>query len=347
MNVSRFSRFFFSTALITAVVPSVSAQSFAELASNDNPGRHQRLVEAARKEGSLTFYTSIPEKDMAVLSADFEKRYGIRVNTWRASTVKVVQRLVAEKQANRWAFDAVDISSPELEALYQEKLLQEVNSKLQKELIEEAFPAHRGWAPQFLTVFVQAYNTNAVKAEELPKTYADLLDPKWKGRLGVEVNDSDWYCGQVKFLGPEKGSRLFQDIVARNKWSVRSGHSLLANMVVSGEVPLALTAYSYMIDQARQKGAPVDWFAINPVIGRSNGIGVSRNPPHPNAALLFYEYMISDAQPLILKMNYLSPVKKLATSIRGAEIRFVDPLTDRAEIERCDRAFAELNKLNK
>jgi iron(III) transport system substrate-binding protein len=336
-----------SAALMGAGLHPVSAQSFAELASNDNPARHQRLVEAARKEGSLTFYTSIPEKDMAVLSADFEKRYGIRLNVWRASTLKVVQRLVAEKQANRWAFDAVDISSPELEALYQEKLLQEVNSKLQKELMEEAMPAHRGWAPQFLSVFVQAYNTNAVKPEELPKTYADLLDPKWKGMLGVEVNDSDWYCGQVKFLGNEKGTRLFREIAARSKWSVRSGHSLLANMVVSGEVPLALTAYSYMIDQARQKGAPVDWFAINPVIGRSNGIGVSRHPPHPNAALLFYEYMIGDAQPLILKMNYLSPVKKLATSMRGAKIQFVDPLTDRVEIERCDSEFAELNKLNK
>jgi iron(III) transport system substrate-binding protein len=325
---------------------SAPPQSFSELASNDHPTRHQRLLEAARKEGSLTLYTSIPEKDMAVLSADFEKRYGVRVNVWRASTVKVLQRVVAEKRANRWDFDAVDISSPELEALYQEKVLQEVNSGLHKELMEEAMPSHRGWAPQFLSVFVQSYNTKAVKEEDLPKTYADLLDPKWKGKLGVEVNDSDWYCGQVRFLGQEKGTRLFQEIVARNKWSVRNGHSLLANMVVSGEVPLALTTYSYMIDQAKQKGAPVEWFAINPVIGRSNGIGVSRKPPHPNAALLFYEYMISDAQPLILKMNYLSPVKKHATSMRGAKIQFVNPLTDRAEIERCDRAFADLNKLN-
>jgi iron(III) transport system substrate-binding protein len=208
-------------------------------------------------------------------------------------------------------------------------------------------PPHRGWAPQFLSVFVQAYNTNVIKKEDLPKTYADLLDPKWKGLLGVEITDSDWYCGQVKHLGNEKGTKLFNDIVARNSWSVRSGHSLLTNLVVSGEVPLALTVYNYMAEQAKQKGAPVDWFAIDPVMGRSNGIGVSRKPPHPNAALLFYEYMISDAQPLILKMNYLSPVKKLAAPIKGARIQFVDPLTDRAEIERCDKAFEELNKLKK
>ena len=328
-----------------AAAPFASAQSFAELATNDKPGRHAQLVAAAKKEGTLTFYTSIPEKDMTQLSADFEKRYGIKIVTWRASTVKVLQRLVAEKTANRWDFDAVDISSPELEALYQEKILQEVNSSLYKDLMPDTLPAHHGWAPQFLAVFVQAYNTNKIKKENLPKTYADLADPKWKGLLGVEVNDSDWYCSQVSHLGQAKGRKLFQDIVSRNKWSVRSGHSLLANLVVSGEVPLALTAYNYMVDQARIKGAPVEWFTLDPVVARVNGIGISRKPAHPNAALLFFEYMIGEAQPIMVKMNYLSPVAKLATPLNGAKLRFIDPLMDRAEIERCDKEFADLNKL--
>ena len=333
--------------LSVVVMHGASAQTaFSDLALRDSPARHQALAEAAKKEGTLTFYTSIPEKDMARLNEDFTKRYGVKVVIWRASTDKILQRLVAEKRASRWDFDAVDISSPELEALYQEKLLQEVNSSLQKELIDDAMPAHHGWAPQFLTAWVQAYNTNAVKKENLPKSYEELADPKWKGLLGVEATDSDWYCGQVKALGQEKGTKLFRDIVTHNRWSVRTGHSLLANMVVSGEVPIGLTTYSYMIDQAKAKGAPVDWFALNPVIARSNGIGVSRNPPHPNAALLFYEYMISDAQPLIVKMNYLSPVKKLASSLQGAKLQFIDPLASRAEIERCDAAFTALNKLN-
>lgn len=334
--------------LLAIAAPAVGAtQSIAELAAADSPARHQKLIEGARKEGSVTFYTSIPEKDMAVLAADFEKRYGVKVNIWRASTVKVLQRLVAEKQANRWDFDAVDISSPEMEALYKEQLLQEVKSPLHGELLEETLPPHRGWAPQFLSVFVQAYNTNAVKKGDLPKSYADLVDPKWKGMLGVEANDAEWYCGLLKHMGAEKGARLFREIVERNGWSVRSGHTLLTNLVSSGEVPLGLTVYSYMVEQAKQKGAPVDWFAIEPLIGRSNGIGVSRKPAHPHAALLFYEYMIGDAQPLIVKMNYLSPVKKLATSMRGATIRYVDPTAERAEVERCENAFNELIKVKK
>lgn len=303
-----------------------------------------KLVEAAKKEGSLTFYTSIAEKDGVVIAADFEKRYGIKVNIWRASSVKVLQRLTAEKQANRWDFDVADVSGPEMEALFKEGLLQPVHSPLQAELLAETVPAHHGWMPQFLSVFVQAYNTNAVKRSELPKSYADLADPKWKGKLGVEANDSEWYCGLLKALGPEKGAKLFRDIVERNGWSVRSGHTLLTNLVVSGEVPLGLTVYSYMVEQAKQKGAPVDWFAIDPVIGRSNGIGISRKPPHPNAAMLFYEYMLTDAQPLIVKMNYLSPVKKLAATIPGATIHYVDVTADRAEVERCENAYNELAK---
>jgi iron(III) transport system substrate-binding protein len=324
-----------------------AAQSFADLAGKADAERHQRLVEAAKKEGSVTFYTSIPEKDMAVLSADFEKRYGVKVNVWRASTVKVLQRLVAEKQANRWDFDAVDISSPEMEILYNEKLLQEVNSQHHKDLLPSTLMAHKGWAPQFLSIFVQAYNTNAVKKETLPRTYEELLDAKWKGKLGVEANDHEWYCGLVRHMGAEKGAKLFRDIADKTGWSVRNGHTLLNNLVVSGEVPLALTVYSYMVDQARQKGAPVDWFAIEPLIGRSNGIGVSRRPAHPNAALLFYEYMISDAQPLIVKMNYLSPVTKLAADMKGAKVVFIDPATPRADMEKCEAAFNQLLKIQR
>src|SRR6266446_2974761 len=270
------------------------AQSFSELALDGRPDRLQRLVAGAKKEGALTLYTSIPEKDMAVLAADFDKRYGVKVNVWRASSVKVLQRAAAEARANRWDFDTAAISSPEMEAMHREQLLQEVRSGHHADLAPEAMPSHRAWVSQFLNVFVQAYNTSLVRKEDLPESYAELADPRWKGRLGVEASDSEWYCGVLKHVGGEKGAKLFRDIVA------------------SGEVPLALTVYSYRIEQLKSAGAPVEWFGIDPVIGRANGAGVSRRPPHPNAALLFYEYLISDAQPLMVKMNYLAANTRIA-----------------------------------
>src|SRR6266849_4265890 len=119
----------------------------------------------AKKEGTLTLYTSIPEKDMAVVVADFDKRYGVKVNVWRASSVKVLQRAAAEARANRWDFDAAAISSPEMEAMHRELLLQEVRSGHHADLAPDAMPSHRAWVPQFLNVFVQAYNTSLIRKD--------------------------------------------------------------------------------------------------------------------------------------------------------------------------------------
>jgi len=332
-----------AAALVALTCASVLAQSFSELALDDSPGRAQRLAAAAKKEGTLTLYTSIPEKDMAVLTADFDRRYGVRVNVWRASSVKVLQRAAAEARANRWDFDAAAISSPEMEAMHRELLLQEVRSRHHAGLAPDAMPSHRAWVPQFLNVFVQAYNTSLVRKEDLPRSYAELADPRWKGRLGVEASDSEWYCGVLRYAGAERGAKLFRDIVATAGWSVRSGHTLLANLVASGEVPLALTVYSYRVEQLKSAGAPVEWFGIDPVIGRANGAGVSRRPPHPNAALLFYEYLISDAQPLMVKMNYLAADTRIASSLRGVKIRFIDPRTPLEELDLCAKAYDELN----
>src|SRR5438552_13842792 len=134
--------------LALACCARAQAQSFSELALDGRPERFQRLVAGAKKEGALTLYTSIPEKDMAVLTADFDKRYGVKVNVWRASSVKVLQRAAAEARANRWDFDAAAISSPEMEAMHREPLLQEVRSGQHAALAPDAMPSARGWLPQ-------------------------------------------------------------------------------------------------------------------------------------------------------------------------------------------------------
>src|SRR2546425_11059620 len=118
-----------AAALVALTCASALGQSFSELALDGRPERFQLLAAGAKKEGTLTLYTSIPEKDMAVLTADFERRYGVKGNVWRASSVKGLQRAAAEARANRWDFDAAAISSPEMEAMHQELLLQEGRSR--------------------------------------------------------------------------------------------------------------------------------------------------------------------------------------------------------------------------
>jgi len=313
--------------LLLAAAPLAAAQSSPE------------LVEAARKEGSVNVYTSNAAPTIKALLADFEKRYGVKVNLWRASSIKVLQRLVAEKRADRWDFDAASVSGLEIEALYKEGLLQEIRSPLHDGLLEGTLPAHRGWAPQFINVFVQAYNTKLVPKHELPRRWSDFLDPNWKGKLGVEATSGEWYCTLAKHMGEKQAEDLFRNIAARNGLSVHQGNSVLANTVISGELPVALSAYTHIVYDQKDRGAPIDSFVIEPLIGRVNGIGVSRKPPHPNAARLYYEYNLVESQALMVKLHYFSPLKKFPSPLGNAKMVFVDLSMD---AERCDATYDKL-----
>ena len=289
--------------------------------------RTQRIVAAAQKEGSLALYTSIAEKDLSVLVAPFEKKYGIKVKVWRASSIKVLQRAISEAAAKRYEVDAIHMSAPEMEALYREKLLQPVESPYFKNLIAGAVPPHRQWVATLLSVWVQAYNTKLIKKEDLPKSYRDLLDAKWKDKLGIESEDQEWLATVVQEMGEEQGLKFFRELASRNRISVRQGHSLLNNLVISGEVPFALTVYNYMPEAAKRKGAPVDWIVLEPAVARPNSIGIARHAPHPNAALLFYDYMITDAQELLVSLDYVPANAAANSPLKNLRIKLVDPAT--------------------
>lgn len=313
------------------------------LATYEGPDRAERLAAAAKKEGSLTLYTTIAEKDLPVLIRPFEARYGVKVNVWRAGTDKVLQRTLAETAAKRYDVDVVHMGSPELEALAREKVLQPVNSPAYATLLPGSVPAHQQWAATLLSVWVQAYNTNLVRKEDLPRTYQDLLDPKWKGKLGLEAKNQDWFSTVVGITGGgEKGLQFFRDLVARNGVSLRKGHTLLTNMVVSGEVPLALTVYNYMPEQARKKGAPIAWFALEPAVARSNAIGVARHAPHPAAALLFHEYMLTEAQQYMTQIDYVPTSTRVPSPLKGVKILQTDPIESLDEADKWTRIFEDV-----
>jgi ABC-type Fe3+ transport system, periplasmic component len=301
-----------------------------------------KIVAAAKKEGTLTLYTTIAEKDLPTLIKPFETKYGIKVVVWRAGTDKVLQRTVVEAKANRNEVDVVHFGSPEMEALSREKVLQPVNSPVYRDLVAGAVPKHHEWAATLLSVWVQAYNTNLIKKADLPKTYQDLLDPKWKGKLGIEAKDEDWFASVIDLNGGmDKGLKFFQDLVAHNGISPRKGHTLLNNMVVSGEVPLALTVYNYMPEQAKRKGAPIDWFALEPAVARSNAVGVARQAPHPAAAVLFHEYMLTDAQKVMPSIDYVPTNTKVASPMKGIRIVITDPIRSLDEADKWSKLFDE------
>lgn len=302
-----------------------AAQTDPALLRSTAPDRSAKLAAAAKAEGTLTMYTSIAEKDLKPLIEPFEKKYGVKVNTWRASGDSVLNRTINETRAKRYNVDLVHAGAVELEVLSREKLLQQVASPHFADLMPGSVPPHKEWASTIYSMWVQAYNTGSVKKTELPKTYADLLDPKWKGRLGYEVENIDWFVTVVQSMGEAKGLQYFRDLASTNGMSVRKGHTNLTNMVAAGEVPMALTVYNYMPEQLKKKGAPIDWVVLQPAVVRANSVGVMRNAKNPAAAALFMDYLLGEGQQAFADLEYLPANIKIPSSLRNNKILVVDP----------------------
>ena len=328
--------------LLLAITSAGHAQTIASIALYEGTDRQAKLVEGARKEGALTLYATTPIEYLRVIIAGFEKKYGVKVNLWRSRSENVLQRIVSEARGGKSAFDVVECITTPMEALRKEGLLQRVSAPVHSELQSWALPAHREWAATQLYMFVQSYNTDKVKKEDLPRSYTDLLDPKWKGKLTMEASDHEWFSEVIKQMGTERGEKFWRDLVATNGLQLRTGHSLLNNLVGAGEVPLALTVYNSDPDNLKKKGSPIDWFVIEPAIAIPNGVGVARNAVHPHAAVLFYEYMLSeDAQQVLAKIGYVTSQKKIPTTF-NKPLKILDPAVLLEEFNKSSALFDQI-----
>jgi iron(III) transport system substrate-binding protein len=295
-----------------------------EIATYQGADRTERLLEGVRKEGNeLVVYHAYPQ--LASVTEAFSKKYGVKVSTWRSGSENILQRVGTEARANKFAVDIVQNNAPEQEAAHRERLLQPVASPYLADLIPGALAPHKDWVGITLDVYSAAYNTNKVKKEELPRTYRDLLDPRWKGRVSMEAEDQAWFATLVEALGEPQGTRLLDEIIASNGVTVRKGHSLLTSLVASGEVPLALTVYSWNPAQLKVKGAPVEGFLIQPVVAQYSAVSMLKNAPHPNAAALFYDFVLNEGQQILAQMHFVPTSKKLPSPIGDVPLKMIDP----------------------
>ena len=314
----------------------------AEVAGYQGPDRTQRLIEGAKREGALTLYSNMPTDDNKALVGAFEAKYGIKVNLYRASSEEIRQRVLNEARARRYEVDFILNNSPAMEALNAEKLLYEVKSPYMADLMPSAIPPYRTWAGFCLNLLVSAYNTNLVKKADLPKRYDDLLDPKWKGRIAIEADDSDWFAGLVSNMGEERGIKLFRAIAETNGFSIRKGHTLMANLISAGELPLALTIFNYTAEQLKKRGAPVDWFPLDPLVSHPNAVALAANAPRPYAAVLLFDFMLSEAQPLFADRDYVVTNTKVPSPLPRESIHMLDAAKVVAEGDRWQRLYTQI-----
>ena len=304
--------------------------------------RDQRLLENARKEGSVVLYTSLAPTESGPLGQAFEKKTGVKVEIFRTISEKVVQRALTETRAKRHAFDVVETNGPEMEIMAREKVFADFHSPHLADIPADAIPPHRQWIPDRVNFFVVAFNTSKVKRDEIPKNYAGFADPKWKGRIGIEATDAEWMATLIKKWGEPQGMAYFRKL-AEMKPDVRKGHILLAELIAAGEIPVGLTVYNSNAESLKRRGAPIDWVAVAPVVGRPQGIGVARNAPHPHAALLFVDFVLSpEGQELLNSMGRVPVSTKVKTDLNRFEYTMVDAVTVLDEQERWNKLWEGL-----
>ena len=295
----------------------------------------------ALAQGPVVLYTSLAPTESGPLGRAFEKKSGIKVEIWRAISEKVVQRTVAEARAGRPTVDVVETNSPEMEMMARENVFRPLDSPHLADIPRASVPQHRLWIPDRLNFFVVAYNTSQVKKSELPKSYRGFADPKWRGRIGIEATDTEWMATLVKLWGDD-GIAYFHQLAAM-KPDLRKGHVLLAQLVASGEIPVALSAYHSNAESLKRKGAPIDWLPVEPVVARTQGIAIARDAPHPKEAQAFVDFVLSPEGQSLLESMGRTPVSTRVPRSAGAfDYTVVDPATVLDEQDKWEKVWQEL-----
>ncbi len=332
----------FAVAALAFVASTALAQSpHRDLYLYKGADRDQRVLAGAQREKRAVIYTSLNLKDSVPIVQAFEKKYGVKIELWRSSSEKVLQRALTEARAGRFAVDGFELNGPEMEALYREGLLEEFHSPQIANIPPQAVPKHRHYVADRMNFFTIAYNTKLVKPDEVPNSYEDLLNPRWVGRIGVEASEVDWFGSMVKWMGEAKGLAFFRKL-AQMKPQVRTGHTLMAELVASGEIPLA-TLYNHNAERLLVTGAPVKWKALTPTFGRPNAVAVAKRAERPHAALLFADFMLSlEGQRLIKERNRVPASNKVDSNLNDFPYHMIDPVVVIDEAEKWEKLWSEL-----
>lgn len=289
-----------------------ASQVYAKFAHMNGGKRHDALVKAAKKEGELVLYTS--NTDYQDLVSGFEKAYpAIHVQAYRASSEKVLQRILQEGSAHKTSNDVVDTNKGELDIMASKHLFGEYKSAIRNSLREVAKQDH--WTATRLNAFTVAWNTNMVPKGQQPTSYLDLAKPKWKGKISMEAGDFDWYASLYTYLRSQKHmskqqvDSYFEKLAANAK--VVKGHTVQGQLLSAGQFGVATSLYKHTVDKAHfNKKAPVSWQpTVQPLFVRPNGQAMMKNAQHPAAALLYMDWVLTEGQKTIVK-SYRVPVQK-------------------------------------
>lgn len=311
--------------------------------------RQERLQALAQEQGGeLSLYTSMGADRVPDLIDAFEEEFDLDVAVYRANSEAIVPRLLEERSAGFQGADVVRVNGLAMTNLAGEGILADYASPEAPNLIEGAVAD--GWTADSFSTFGVTWNTELVPEGEQPTSWADLADPRWKGRVAIEAGDVDLYAALLDHWTTEEGmsredaERLFETL-ARNALVVR-GHTLLGQLMAAGEIAVAPN-YTSRVEILRKEGAPVAWQpAVEPLFPEPQGVGLVDGARHPAAAILFYDWLLSDGQEILITQEVDSAREDLVEDA-GVERRVIDIAAIAADYESWSDRYDKLLRLGR
>jgi iron(III) transport system substrate-binding protein len=285
--------------------------------ADDLAAQSREVVEGARKEGQLVFYSGMPIPDAQEILSTLEKKYPfIKTTFYRATGSALVSRIQTEQRAGTYIWDVMNATGFEPYALVEQGYFAKYDSAERRDFPEGHKDNDGMWATMYTTPMVVSYNVKLVAPADLPKDYADLLSPKWKGRLGMDSSDLEWYANLRKIWGAEK-ARNFLEGLKRQDIRFAQGRSMLTGLLSGGEIALLVNNFLQNAIEAKHKGSPVEFLALDPVVSAAGLVGINRLAPHPNAARLFVDFVLSrEGQELIVRKDVAGNPLDLIKNVR-------------------------------
>jgi iron(III) transport system substrate-binding protein len=256
-------------------------------------GQTHETIEAAKKEGQVVFFSGMIVQDTQALLTAFEKRYPfIKATHYRARGSALVARIQTESRAGLHSWDVYNSTGFEGYVLLAQGYFGRYDSPERRNYPDGHRDSDGYWTTMYTTPMLPSYNARLVAPKDLPKEYNEFLHPRWKGKLGLDPQDFEWYANLQKIWGAEK-ARQFLAGLLRQDVVLRQGRALLTDLLAAGEFTVLINNYLPNVLRTRDRGGPVGFFPLDPVIAGAGPIGINRVAPHPNAARLFTDFCLS------------------------------------------------------
>jgi iron(III) transport system substrate-binding protein len=291
---------------------------------------------AEAQGGQINVYTSLSSLVVKSVQAQWAKDYpNVKLNLYRASSEDVTARVLAERKAHPDnGADVIETNGTNMLFFqhFKDVIVPYTKSPYRTQ-IPKAFRFDT-WTADRIEKFVVAWNTNLVPSGQEPRSWADLANPKWAGKLSIEPTDVDWFASLYTYLQAHGGANgkkmttkavdaLFAGI-ARNSQLI-NGHTNQATALAAGQISVIVSGHAQSIEQLQVKKAPVTFSPfMTPVIQRPQGVGLTYWGPHPAAALLFYDWLLSASAQNIMTANGVVPAN---STVQGDSAFAANPFT--------------------